>query len=322
MSSYYLRKLSPGYILWLCLIAPLIISPISTCSAQTNDPDSLALTISQGWMRYMREVQTANCLVRNEASESELMSGNLASGFFVPNQMAYSILAEILSYEVKKQYPALTQGYDSTELVNALSCQAAAIEDILDQYAYLDSPTLAKAFFQVHLIDGSSPQGNPFERTISMLDNLYLITALHVAQNWTLSIDPALSQRFSDILSQFSLNMWEVSGGRWYIGGDLNPRDGSVTDRILSESRLVFPAALARGEMNIWRFVQGITYTRNQSMSYTSPDNTVVREVPFFGRELEVFVPTAFLSMEPFTQFGTETLHPLLEARESAKCDL
>ncbi len=292
----------------------------------TQEVDSLAIEVLQGWMNFIRVIfSEENCLPRNEAFESQLESDSIESNTFVPNMIGYWMLAAVLSYEVKKLNPELTNGFDKQELLDKLYCVLDALDDILENHAFVDTQGTGKwALYQVHNLNGEAPLSNEFEQIVSMLDNVYLVTALKVVEIWSQSVDPILSNKIENTLQSFDISMWLQDDRYWSHGGPMNPTpDGvPVVDRILAEGRMVYVTALARGEIDLANFVWGLDQLRFLSQPYTSPQGVYVEYLPYFGTSLEKWIVPNFLSVELKTKFGCNTLYPVLTAQEEQRCSL
>jgi hypothetical protein len=277
-------------------------------------------------MHFLRAIltpETTGGLPRNEATQSQLTSGSFPAGdFFVPAQLGTWFVAAVLSHALRTREPAFTAGFSTAELRTHVEAAVTALEGILHEHAFTDAATGGKALYQVHRTPtGDAPRGNSFERTVSLIDNTFLLVGLHVTAAYFKALDPALAARIAALLTQFDLRMW-IDGATLRLGGPDNPRSGSVVDRILTEGRLAVVAALARGELAPAAFQALMQAMLANSPAGVTPGGVRVAHLPFGGTALEIWAVTPYLATELRTRLGTDTLAPLVAAWEEARRQL
>jgi len=281
--------------------------------------------VAAGAVNFLRAVLdplTTGGLPRNEATKRQLeLEGLPPVDFFVPAQAGVWISAAVLSHALRSEHSEFLAGFTSDELIASAEALVAALENIVERYAFTDPITGGKALYQVHHVpNGDAPLMTDFERTVPLLDNALLIAGLEAASAYLRSLDSALSDRIDTLLGRFDLAMW-VDGQLMRIGalGAKDPRTGISLDRIVSEGRLAAVAARGRGELDGSMFSAIIEAMIQQSSAGLTEGGVTVEHLPFFGTALEIWSPTPYLTDELVSRLGTGTLLTLVPAWEETR---
>ena len=312
------------FLFYLFLILPVLIR-CQPSEAGTFLYSQSIDELLRGNIKFVKSILHEDfCMPRNEAALSELQANEIRADHFVPAQLGFWITAAILSTDLGKLDPSFVEGYSEEEVISKLSCVLGSLEQILGEQAYI-AENGKKALYQVHKVDGRAPKGTDFEKTVSMLDNAYLILGLEFAKNWIEEKDPSLAIQIRTILSEFDPGMWISSDSissanfthsldRLFIGCAENSSCGPIFDRFTSEGRIMPVLALAHGVIDSKMLERIFTQALMNSQDKTTTKGTHIEKVPFFGTALEIFVPTIFLSNELETAYGCHTLLPFAQA--------
>ncbi len=285
-----------------------------------------AEAILNGAIRFLRVVANSagNGLPRNEAAATELSTCNCDtlsncnfnpnSNFFVPAQLGNLITVAVLSNALQKQDASFVVGYDDAGLLSYLSAAISSLEEILStDSSVFPNSQVGRALFQAYDTTTAMPLNTRFGRIVSLLDNAILVAGLRAASSYIDDLDGMLASRIDDLISQFDFTLWLV-GSDFRLGGFEDPRLGSLVDRIISESRLAPVTARALGQISAEQFANIVQCTITSSVSTTTPAGITIERLPKFGRALEIWAATPFLSDELQTRLGTCSIIPLADA--------
>jgi hypothetical protein len=293
----------------------------------TTPPEKFMVDAASGAVRYLQailDVDPAGTggLPRDHAMISHLDSNSFPKAdFFVPSEIGVWMTTAILGHAYRTSHTNFTVAFDTAALTNYIGASVRAITNILAQYAYVDSVTMGKAFYQLHYTPtGSAPRGTGFEKTISLLDHGWLLASLHATALYMKRIDEGLSDQLKAALTNFNMGMWMSTNGlSMMIGGPENPRGGGPLDRILSEGRLAAVTARARGEISKDTF----EFLIKSMMAASSPGVTeaghLIQYLPYFGMALELWACTPYLTPELDSVLGRGALATLVEGWEETR---
>ena len=242
--------------------------------------------------------------------------------FFVPSEIGVWLTTAILGHAYRTSHPNFTVAFDDAALTNYIGASVRAITNILAQYAFVDSVTTGKAFYQIHHTPtGVAPHETDFEKTISLLDHGWLVAALHATALYMERIDTGLANQLKVALTNFNMGMWMSTNepSMMMMGGPENPRGGGPMDRILSEGRLAAVTARARGEISKNTFEFLIKSMMAESSPGITEHGRLIQYLPYFGMALELWACTPYLTPEVDSVLGRGALAPIVDGWEETR---
>lgn len=280
----------------------------------------LARTVLEGAVRFSRMAVVEGAPV-NQLTRSELCYGPpYTETTWVPAQMAQQLFVLVLAHALRQTDATFDAGPDDAALQCRLEAALGLLESILaDPARHADGPAL----YNVYTLDGEVGHSD-FARTVSLLDQTYLILALHTVAAYLQPLPWAteLTARARALADPLNLGPWAntVDGcAEFTLGGDDDPTKGPALDRLVTEGRAAIWLAVALGDItpSAGRCLVG----RLMAQSIGLPDlGKKIEHVGFFGTSLELI--TALLPAAKTEQeagFGERTLNETLRSLETAR---
>lgn len=245
--------------------------------------------------------------------------GGTTKPFFVPAQLGTGLVAWVLGHQVRKVDPTFTAGLADAEFAFRVDASLDRLEEIFATPASLHPHPDFKILFQTYSSLTATPLRNStFDKTVSMLDNLFVMLGLKAVQLHVLEagLDNSLATRAAALLGQMSLEPWLDKSGDLpvlRIGGADNPKAGSIVDRILHEGRHGPLLARAMGDIDDLALSQLVT----RMMTGTKPGRgggQTLQFLPYSGSSLEAFAVTPYVPLERSRLLGLSGFRPLAAA--------
>ncbi len=245
--------------------------------------------------------------------------GGTTKAFFVPAQLGTGLVAWVLGHQVRKADPTFTAGLADAEFVLRVDASLDRLEEIFSTPTSLHPHPDYKILFQAYSSTTAAPLRNStFDKTVSMLDNLFVMLGLKAVQLHVqeAALDGSLATRAAALLDQMSLEPWLDKAGDLpvlRIGGADNPKAGSLVDRILHEGRHGPLLARAMGDIDDLALNQLVTRMLAGTKS-GSGGGQALQFLPYSGSSLEAFAVTPYVPAERSRLIGISGFRPLAAA--------
>jgi hypothetical protein len=244
--------------------------------------------------------------------------GGALKTFFVPAQLGTGLVAWVLGHQVRKADPTFTAGLADAEFAFRVDASLDRLEQIFATPTSLHPHPDYKLLFQTYDSKTATPLRNStFDKTVSMLDNLFVMLGLKAVQLHVVEagLDNSLATRAAALLDQMSLLPWLGQSGDLpvlHIGGADKANAGSIVDRILHEGRHAPLLARSMGDIDDLTLQQLVT--RMMAATKSGSAGQSLQFLPYSGSSLEAFAVTPYVPIERSRLLGISGFRPLAQA--------